>query len=291
MSNIGKPLSFTKMQGIGNDFVVVDCLENGFSWTQDELQAASQKLCDRKFGVGADGVLLVLPGQNGTDFTMRMFNPDGSEAEMCGNGIRCFAKFVHDRNYSQKTIIAVTTGGGVKTLELAGSEKSPGSRVKVDMGTPGLHRADLPMTGDPGDTAQNVPVEVGGQTVYLTCVSMGNPHAVFFTDNATDELINTLGPLIEKHPLFPRRINVHAVQIGANDELTMLTWERGAGRTLACGTGACACAVASALNGKTGRRVLTHLPGGDLLIEWENDTAPVFMTGAATEVFTGTIEL
>ncbi len=276
------------MQGIGNDFVVVDCLVPGFDWTQDELQAVSEHLCDRKFGIGGDGVLLVLPGEQ-TDFTMRMFNPDGTEAEMCGNGIRCFAKFVHDRGYTEKSVITVNTGGGVKTLELSGGETSPGDRVKVDMGKPGLKRADLPMTGDPNDTAQNVPVEVGGQTVYLTCVSMGNPHAVFFTENATDELINTLGPLIENHPLFPRRINVHAVQVGENDEVTMLTWERGAGRTLACGTGACAVAVASALNGKTGRRVLTHLPGGDLLIEWED--GPVYMTGAATEVFNGTISL
>ena len=284
-----RPLSFTKMQGIGNDFVVVDCLAPGFDWTQDQLQAASEHLCDRKFGIGGDGVLLILPGDQ-TDFTMRMFNPDGTEAEMCGNGIRCFAKFVHDRGYSDKSVIRVNTGGGVKTLELTGGDASPGDRVKVDMGKPGLHRADLPMTGDPNDTAQNVPVEVGGQTVYLTCVSMGNPHAVFFTENATDDLINTLGPLIENHPLFPRRINVHAVQVGENDEVTMLTWERGAGRTLACGTGACAVAVASALNNKTGRRVLAHLPGGDLLIEWEND-GPVYMTGAATEVFTGTIRL
>ena len=289
MSN--KSLSFTKMQGIGNDFVVADCLAQGFSWTENELQAASEKLCDRKFGIGADGVLLVLPGQNGADFTMRMFNPDGSEAEMCGNGIRCFAKFVHDHKYSGSRTITVSTLGGIKTLELAGSDASPASRVKVDMGKPGLFRADLPMTGDPGDTAQNVPVEVGGETLYLTCVSMGNPHAVFFTDNATDELINTLGPLIEKHPLFPRRINVHAVQIGKNDELTMLTWERGAGRTLACGTGACAVAVASTLNGKTGGRVLAHLPGGDLVIEWEGSANPVYMTGAATDVFTGTMEL
>lgn len=285
----GRPLPFTKMQGIGNDFVVVDCLAKGFDWSEDELQAASEKLCDRKFSIGADGVLLIL-GSNEADFTMRMFNPDGSEAEMCGNGIRCFAKFLHDRGYSDKQVITVNTGGGIKTLELAGGENAPADRVKVDMGRPGLHRADLHMTGDPQDTAQNVPIEVGGQTVYLTCVSMGNPHAVFFTDNATDDLINTLGPQIETHPLFPRRINVHAVQISDSKELTMLTWERGAGRTLACGTGACAAAVASVLNEKTGRRVLAHLPGGDLLIEWESN-GPVLMTGAATEVFSGTISL
>ena len=280
-------LSFTKMQGIGNDFIVADCLLPDTP-SPEALQAASERLCDRKFGIGGDGVLLILPSQN-ADFTMRMFNPDGSEAEMCGNGVRCFAKFVADRGYSTKTVLTVETLGGIKTLELSAPDASGNTLVKVDMGTPGLDRADLPMTGAPGRVIAET-VEVGGETVALTGVSMGNPHIVFFADSATDALIDTLGPQLEVHPLFPRRTNVHAVQVLGPGEIKMLTWERGAGRTLACGTGACACAVASHLNGLTGRRVLVHLPGGDLHIEWA-DNNHVYMTGPAAEVFTGEVTL
>lgn len=279
--------SFTKMQGIGNDFVVADCLAPE-SPTPDVLQSASVRLCDRKFGIGGDGVLLVLPSQN-ADFMMRMFNPDGSEAEMCGNGIRCFAKFVYDRGYTQKRTLHIETLGGTKALELT-VENGTVSQVTVDMGKPGLRRADLPMNGDADGTALREAVEVLGQTVALTGVSMGNPHAVFFVPNATDEIINTLGPVLETYPLFPRRVNVHAVEVLGRNEIKMLTWERGAGRTLACGTGACACVVASALNDQTDRRVLAHLPGGDLHIEWASDDH-VYMTGPAAEVFTGTLTL
>jgi diaminopimelate epimerase len=275
-------LEFTKMQGIGNDFVVVDCLTESAP-SAATLQEVSPRLCDRKFGIGSDGVILVLPGSD-TDFTMRMFNPDGSESEMCGNGIRCFARFVRDKGYSDKSHITVLTGAGVLVLELTDSGK-----VKVDMGKPRLDRTEIPMVGEPGPVLGQ-PVEVDGVTVALTAVSMGNPHVVFFVDDATDALINNLGPKLEVHPLFPRRTNVHAVQVLNDHEIKMLTWERGAGRTLACGTGACASAVASILNGKTGRRVLCHLPGGDLLIEWE-ENGPVYMTGAAETVFTGSIEI
>lgn len=280
-------LAFTKMQGIGNDFVVADCLAPGGP-SVEALQAASVRLCDRKFGIGGDGVLAVLPSDS-ADFLMRMFNPDGSEAEMCGNGIRCFAKFVFDRGYTDKTEIRVDTLGGVKVLSLT-LRNGKVDQVKVDMGKPGLDRADLPMTGEPG-TPLGQPVEVGGETVALTGVSMGNPHVVFFAEEATDALIDRLGPPLEKHSLFPRRTNVHVVQILSPSEIKMLTWERGAGRTLACGTGACACAVASALNGLTGRRVLAHLAGGDLLLEWSEEDGHVYMTGPAVEVFTGTISL
>lgn len=280
-------LAFTKMQGIGNDFVVADCLAPGGP-SVAALQAASVRLCDRKFGIGGDGVLAVLPSDS-ADFLMRMFNPDGSEAEMCGNGIRCFAKFVFDRGYTDKTEIRVDTLGGVKVLSLT-LRNGKVDQVKVDMGKPGLDRADLPMTGEPG-TPLGQPVEVGGETVALTGVSMGNPHVVFFAEEATDALIDRLGPPLEKHSLFPRRTNVHVVQILSPSEIKMLTWERGAGRTLACGTGACACAVASALNGLTGRRVLAHLAGGDLLLEWSEEDGHVYMTGPAVEVFTGTISL
>lgn len=279
-------LPFTKMQGIGNDFVVADCLAPG-AMSPDALQAVSERLCDRKFGIGGDGVLLILSSAN-ADFMMRMFNPDGSEAEMCGNGIRCFAKFVYDRGYTDKAQISVDTLGGVKMLDLT-VESGKVTMVTVDMGKPGLERSDLPMEGAPG-TALAQEISLGRETVAITGVSMGNPHAVFFAAQTTEDLINTLGPKIEHHPLFPRRTNAHVVEIISPSEIKMLTWERGAGRTLACGTGACACLVAANLNGKTGRSALVHLAGGDLTIDWrENDH--VYMTGPATEVFTGNITL
>jgi diaminopimelate epimerase len=219
---------------------------------------------------------------------MKIHNPDGSEAEMCGNGIRAFAKYVYDRGYTNKTTITVDTLAGVLTLDLT-AENGKVSAVTVDMGRPRLDRADLPMTGDPGRVLDE-PLEVGGETVRLTGVSMGNPHVVFFANPATEEAINRLGPLLEKHERFPRRTNVHLVEVYSPDEIKMLTWERGAGRTLACGTGACASVVASHLNGKTGRDVIVHLLGGDLRIRWADDDH-VYMTGPATEVFTGTISL
>jgi diaminopimelate epimerase len=279
-------LQFTKMEGIGNDFVVVDCLVPNAP-SETELQAASERLCDRKFGIGGDGVLLVLPSET-ADFKMRMFNPDGTEAEMCGNGIRCFAKFAFDAGHSAKRTLSVETLAGTMLVELAGADASIDG-VRVDMGIPVLDRAELPMVGASGRVLAE-PVEVAGETVTLTGVSMGNPHVVFFAEDASDALIDRLGPPLEKHSLFPRRTNVHAVQILGPSEIKMLTWERGAGRTLACGTGACACAVASALNGLTGRTVLAHLPGGDLKIEWGEDDH-VYMTGPATHVFTGVMAL
>lgn len=281
-------LAFTKMQGIGNDFVVADCLLSGAP-SPDQIQAASVRLCDRKFGIGGDGVLLILPSQS-ADFTMRMFNPDGSESEMCGNGIRCFAKYVFDRGYTDKRTITVETGAGVLTLELEVTDGKVG-QVRVDMGPPYLERSEIPMAaGAPGRVVAEE-VTVAGEKLAITAVSMGNPHAVFFVAPATDDLINSLGPVLEKHEQFPRRTNVHAVEVLGRGEVRMLTWERGAGRTLACGTGACAVAVASALNGKTDRKVLAHLPGGDLLIEWSDADNHVYMTGPAAEVFDGTIRL
>lgn len=285
-----RELTFTKMHGIGNDFVVADFVSSTPPpFTVDELQKASRFLCDRKFGVGADIAFAVLPGTDGADFTMRMFNPDGSEAEMCGNGIRCFAKFVYDRGYTKKTIVTANTPAGIKILNLTVGADDKVSHVTVDMGKPGLTRADLPMEGTPTDTIIGDGVTIGcEETVKLTGVSMGNPHVIYFESPATEESINRLGPVLENHPLFPRRTNVHCVEVISPDEIKMLTWERGAGRTLACGTGASASAVASHLNGFTGRRVLVHLAGGDLTIDWQ-DNDSVMMTGSATEVFTATI--
>ncbi|MES2460092.1 MAG: diaminopimelate epimerase [Armatimonadota bacterium] len=278
-------LQFTKMQGIGNDFVVADCLVPDAP-TEEALQAASVFLCDRKFGVGGDGVVLVLPSSV-ADFKMRMFNPDGTEAEMCGNGIRCFAKFIRDRGYSDKTDITAETLAGILTLTVTDSDSTE-TLVRVDMGEPILQRADIPMLGEVG-SAINETIEVSGEKVAITAVSMGNPHVAFFEDTATDERIGHLGPLMEKHSLFPRKTNVHLIAVISPSEIKMLTWERGAGRTLACGTGACASVVASALNKRTGRSVLAHLPGGDLHIEWSEKDNHVYMTGPATEVFTGTV--
>ena len=279
-------VGFTKMHGIGNDFVVVDCLQQDAP-VEADLQSASVHLCDRRFGIGGDGVLLVLPSET-ADYKMRMFNPDGSEAEMCGNGIRCFAKFVYDRGYTWSTRMTVETLGGTKVLELTPKDDRI-ETVKVDMGSPGLDRADLAMEGAPGPVLGET-LTADDAKFTITGVSMGNPHIVFFTDDVQGVPIEQVGPPLENHPLFPRRTNVHAVQVLGDSELRMVTWERGAGRTLACGTGACACVVASALNGRTGRRVRAHLPGGDLLIEWGDDDH-VYMTGPATEVFTGSITL
>ena len=279
-------LHFTKMEGIGNDFVVVDCL-GADAPSPTVLQEAAPHLCDRKFGIGADGVVLVLPSRV-ANFKMRMFNPDGSEAEMCGNGIRCFAKFVYDRGYTPDQQITVETLGGTKSLKMTVKSGYVES-VKVDMGNPSLEREALQMRGEPGPVRGEM-LKADGKKFEITGVSVGNPHVIFFVDSVENLPIEKIGPAIENHPAFPRRTNVHAVQIISSDEIRMVTWERGAGRTLACGTGACACVVASAANERTGRRVLTHLPGGDLFIEWGGDNR-VHMTGPATEVFTGTAEL
>jgi diaminopimelate epimerase len=279
-------LRFTKMHGIGNDFVVADCLVAG-NPTVAQVEPHLRLIGDRRFGVGYDQFLFVLPSDT-ADFTMKIYNPDGSEAEMCGNGIRAFAKFVYDRGYTTKSTITVDTLAGIKTLDLT-TENGKVTAVTVDMGRPSLNRGDLPMTGEPGHVL-NEPLNVGGEMISITGVSMGNPHAVFFADTATEDAINRLGPQIENHERFPRRTNVHLLEILSPDEIKMLTWERGAGRTLACGTGACASVVAAHLNGKTGRDVTVHLLGGDLRIRWADDDH-VYMTGPATEVFDGVIVL
>ena len=279
-------LEFTKMHGLGNHFVVVDGLDPKTPSVSD-VEPHIAFMGDGRFGIGFDQFLFVLPSEK-ADFTMGIYNTDGSVAEMCGNGIRAFAKFIFERGYTDKRTITVDTLAGIMVLGLTVAAGKV-EQVKVDMGKPGLDRADLPMTGEPGRVL-NEGLNVDGEIVPITGVSMGNPHAVFFADAATDAIIDRLGPKIEHHERFPRRVNVHEIEILSPTEIKMLTWERGAGRTLACGTGACASVVASFLNGKTGRRVLVHLAGGDLLIEWADDDH-VYMTGPATEVFTGVIEL
>lgn len=279
-------MKFTKMQGIGNDFVMVNCMANPLP--EVDLPAISRRLCDRKFGIGGDGLILVLPSKQ-ADFRMRMFNPDGSEAEMCGNGIRCFAKYVFDRKLIAEPQVKVETLAGVKLLKLL-TRGGKVEAVKVDMGQPRLLRSEIPMRGDDNHRVIGEALKVDGRRFDITAVSMGNPHVVIFTDDIDNFAVERFGPQIENHRSFPQRTNVQFVQVCSNSEIVLRTWERGAGVTLACGTGACAAAVASTLNDKTGKRVQVHLRGGDLLIEWNGDNR-VMMTGPAEDVFEGEIPL
>jgi diaminopimelate epimerase len=274
------------MQGIGNDFIMVDCLKDQLP--EDRLADISRKVNHRKYGIGGDGLILILPSK-AAELRMRMFNPDGSEAEMCGNGIRCFARYAYERRIIDDTQLKVETGGGIKVLKLL-TRGGKVEAVRVDMGQPRLKRSEIPMKGDEVDRVIREPLKVDGRKFEITAVNMGNPHVVIFEDNVSSFDLERYGPQIENHRAFPKRTNVHFVQVCNNAELVMRTWERGAGITLACGTGACAVAVAAALNDKTGKRVQTHLPGGDLLIEWNGDNR-VHMTGPAEFVFEGEIEV
>jgi diaminopimelate epimerase len=279
-------MRFTKMHGIGNDYVYVDCVRNK---PPVDPAALSRAISDRHFGVGSDGLILICPSER-ADARMRMFNADGSESEMCGNGIRCVAKFVHDHGIAAKPQLKIETGRGVLALDL---ELSGGkvSRVRVNMGEPILAGPQIP-TALPGDPPVNAALVAGGLSLAVTCVSMGNPHAVVyvgdeFFDTDTRDLVAELGPQLEHHAEFPRRVNAHFVKVHSPAEVTMRTWERGSGITLACGTGACAVCVAGVLTGRTGRRLLAHLPGGDLELEWSERDNCVYKTGPAAEVFSG----
>lgn len=279
-------MRFTKMQGCGNDYVYVDCFRNPIPRDPGDL---SRAVSDRHFGIGGDGLILICPSDK-SDARMRMFNADGSEAEMCGNGIRCVAKYVYDHGLVRKPRLTVETGRGVLTLDL---ELSGGlvRQVRVDMGEPILEAAMVPTTL-PGNSsnrgaAVNVPLEVPGRTFAVTCVSMGNPHCIIYVDAITDEMVLGAGPKVEKHPAFPRRTNVEFVKVNRRDDVTLRVWERGSGETLACGTGACAVAVAGVLTGRTQRRVMAHLPGGKLDLDWSEKDNHVYMTGPAVEVFSG----
>ena len=277
-------MKFTKMQGLGNDFVLVDGLKENLPKNLGEL---SQKLCDRHFGIGADGLVLVLPSQI-ADVRMRIFNSDGSEPEMCGNVIRCFARLVYDLNIIRKHTIKVETLAGIIVPELIFSQDQVVS-VRVDMGEPRLERSLIPMEGAPGKVVDEA-VKVDGNTYKVTCVSMGNPHCITFVSNIDDVPLADIGPKLETHPLFPRKTNVEFIHVLNKDEVNMRVWERGAGETLACGTGACATAVACVLNGLTNRAITVHLAGGDLHIEWAENNH-VYMTGPGQYVFTGEIEI
>jgi diaminopimelate epimerase len=273
-------LRFTKMHGAGNDYLYI----NGFSdpLPRDASDAA-RRMSDRRFGIGADGLVLMLPSER-ADVRMRMFNSDGSEAEMCGNAVRCVAKFVRDRGICSRDELTIETGNGVLTLQCFGSGGKV-DRVRVDMGPP-IFEADRIPTTLPGNPPIGARLEVAGKSLDVTCVSMGNPHCITFVDEITDEWVLGVGPKIEVHPAFPRKVNAEFIQVLNRSEFNMRVWERGSGETWACGTGASAAAVACILNGFTGRTVTAHLRGGDLLLEWPED-GHVFMTGPAVEVFTG----
>src|SRR5713101_4613080 len=274
-------MRFTKMQGCGNDYVYVDCFREPMPHDPPGL---ARSVSDRHFGVGGDGLILICPSDK-ADARMRMFNADGSEAEMCGNGIRCVAKYLYDHGLVRKPTLAVETGRGILTLDL---EIKDGCvrQVRVDMGEPILEAARMP-TSLAGDPPREVPLALGDHTLRVTCVSMGNPHCVTFVDTPSDALVLGIGPQIEHHPAFPRRTNAEFVRVNAPDDVTVRVWERGSGETLACGTGACAVAVAGVLTGRTQRRLLVHLPGGDLRLHWSETDNHVYMTGPAVEVFSG----
>ncbi len=288
-------MKFTKMQGIGNDYIYVDC----FSESVEQPERLARLISDRHFGVGADGLILIAPSKK-ADVRMRMFNADGSESEMCGNGIRCVAKYAYEHKLASPggsfavpgqaalpASLKIETGNGVLTVGLLTDDNDKVQKVCVNMGEPVLTPKDIPVKLS-GKKIVDYPIDILGQKLLMTCVSMGNPHAVFFCDNVAQVELEKIGPVIEHHPLFPNRVNVHFVQINSTDDFTMRTWERGSGVTLACGTGACACCVAAVL-AKGQQRVCTaHLPGGDLNLNWNKEDNCVYMTGPAVEVFQGT---
>ena len=270
-------INFTKMHGIGNDFVVIDCRNINLG----DIKALAEKLCDRRFGIGADQLLL-LHDSDKADFRMEIFNADGSEVEMCGNGIRCFAKYLTTHGLTDKTKLEIETLGGIIRPSVRED------LVEVNMGKPILEGREIPVNLD--GRVVSKPLEILDKTFDITCVSMGNPHCVIFVDDVESFPLTKYGPLIERHELFPNKINVEFVEIMNDREIRMRVWERGSGETLACGTGACASAVASVLNNRAHRRVTVHLAGGDLDILWGEDET-VYMTGAAEEVFEGVIEI
>ncbi len=274
-------MRFTKMEGLGNDYVYV----NGFEEPVDNPTDLAVRVSDRHFGIGSDGLILILPSEV-ADVRMRMFNADGSESQMCGNGVRCVAKYAHDHGLTGNNPLTVETLGGIKTIALELDEQGKVRTATVDMGVPILECERIPVKY-PSKQVIAMPLRLPKHAYTMTCVSMGNPHAVFFVPDVASVPLEEVGPQIENHPLFPERINAHFVQVHSEREATMRTWERGSGVTLACGTGAAAVCVAGVLTHQTGRKVLLHLPGGDLRMEWRQSDGRVYMTGPAREVFTG----
>ena len=295
-------MKFTKMHGTGNDYIFVDCFKEKI----EKPAKVAKIVSNRHTGIGGDGLILICrsnavrhPSGRKADVRMRIFNADGSEAEMCGNGIRCVAKYVYEHKVAKSSgrlvmpgqppfpaSLRIETGRGILTVGLAINKKGKVQKVCVNMGQPILTPKDIPLNL-PGEKVINEPVSILGQELVMTCVSMGNPHSVFFCDDVNRIELERLGPAIENHPLFPNRVNVHFVQINGKNEFTMRTWERGSGITQACGTGACACCVAAVLTNRCERVVTAHLPGGDLKLNWNQQDNCVYMTGPAVEVFSG----
>ncbi len=272
------------MHGAGNDYVYINC----FNEHIEDPNALARFVSDRHFGIGSDGLVLIMPSRE-CDFRMRMFNADGSEAEMCGNATRCVGKYVYDHRLTAKKEFTLETLAGVKVLQLTTDANDRVERVRVDMGAPILEAADIPVVADASPVV-NLPVEVLGQQQQLTCVSMGNPHAICYVEDVDGLDLPAIGPAYEHHAIFPRRTNTEFVQVVDRTHVKMRVWERGAGETLACGTGCCATLVACVLCGKTDRHATIHVLGGELDIEWDEATNHVFMTGPATTVFDGTLE-
>lgn len=277
-------IRFTKMQGAGNDYIYI----NGFEYELENPEKLAVQWSNRHFGIGADGLVLILPSAT-CDFRMRMFNADGSESEMCGNATRCIAKYVYDKGLTTKTTVTLETLGGVKVLNM-NVEEGEVKRVTVDMGAPTLTPAKIPVAIQ-GKEAINYPIEVGGVPMKITCVSMGNPHAIVFVENLSEVDVHGLGRKLEVHPLFPKKTNVEFAEVLDSKNIKMRVWERGSGETLACGTGACATAVAAVLTNQTERNVTLQLLGGHLHIEWDHLTNHVFMTGPAEISYEGVITL
>lgn len=277
-------MKFTKMHGLGNDYVYVNCFEEKI----DNPPAVARFVSDRHFGIGSDGLIMINPSKT-ADFEMEMYNADGSRGEMCGNGIRCVAKYVYDYGLTDKTQISVETLGGIKYLDLT-VEDGKVSLVKVDMGKPELEADLIPIISE-WEQVIDEPIEVDGKEYHMTGVSMGNPHAVIYVDDVKGLDLEKIGPKFENHERFPKRINTEFVHCIDRQTVEMRVWERGSGETLACGTGACAVAVSTILNNLTDTQVTVKLLGGDLQIEWDREKDRVFMTGPATVVFDGVIDI
>ena len=283
---IGKNiLVFTKMHGAGNDYIYV----NAIAQPVDNPEEVAIRLSDRHFGIGGDGLVLIKPSRV-ADFCMDMYNADGSRGKMCGNAIRCVAKYVHDRRLTDKVELTIETLSGIKTLQLQLNDQRQVETVTVNMGAPVFNPADIPVQFD-GAQMVNTPVEVDGKKYHLTAVSMGNPHAVIFQDGVLDLDLQKIGPAFENHPLFPDRVNTEFCEVIDRQTLRMRVWERGSGETLACGTGACATLAAAVITGRADRRATLLLTGGELQIHWDEASGDIFMTGPATFVFDGQVAL
>lgn len=274
-------MKFTKMQGAGNDYVYI----NGFEETVDDPAELSRQISQRHFSVGADGLIMILPSTI-ADVRMRMFNVDGSEGSMCGNGIRCVAKYAYDHGLVDRLKMTVETGAGILSLVMFVGSSGLVNRVQVNMGVPRLTRGEIPMSGPANEATVAIPIEIDNWHLEMTCVSMGNPHAVIFVDDVAQFPVTEIGPQIENYPWFSDRANVEFVQVVNRTEVIQRTWERGSGETFACGTGASAVAVAGVLTGRTERKIINHLRGGDLELEWL-ESGEVMMIGPAVEVFHG----